>query len=152
GGKELGAGLSASHQLAPATFVNLDTEFLRSCSDTPPSRLPLAIADALDLVETGDCVADVTRVVQRLLAFFWKRKRLGPHSILLLCAQTRGLFRDTRPARPSALHRSRPLDVFPGRRLLLLCRHDQPPLPISYSRKYVSALLTFYVIAGRQVN
>src|SRR5207237_5420041 len=101
GAGELGAGFPASHQLAPAAFVNLDAEFLRRRSNAPPGRVPLAVADALDLVEAGDCVADVTGVVKRLIAFFLKRDRMGPHPSLLLRTQARGFLRHARAARPS---------------------------------------------------
>ena len=45
------------------------------------------VADALDLVETGDRVADVPRVVERLLAVLGEGERARRHAVLLALAQ-----------------------------------------------------------------
>jgi len=81
------AAPAALHELTPAAGVNLDTEFARGGSDSPPGCVALGVADALDLVETGDGVAHVPRVVEGLFALFGKRETLSGHPIALTLAQ-----------------------------------------------------------------
>jgi hypothetical protein len=58
--------------------ADTSTPYLRARADAAPCRVSFSVRDALNLVEAGDSVAHVTRVVQRLLALFGERKRAGP--------------------------------------------------------------------------
>src|SRR5216110_1671605 len=53
---------------------NLDAVFLGCRFDAPPSGVSLGLADTLDLIESRDGIANVSRVRQRLLAFLGERK------------------------------------------------------------------------------
>src|SRR5438067_3975505 len=77
------AGFSALHQLAPALDMGLHPELLRCRLDPPPSCLSLGFADTFDLIEAGDRIANVTGIIERLLAFLRKCKGLRRHPILL---------------------------------------------------------------------
>src|SRR5690348_7782037 len=70
------AGLAALHERAPATGFDVHAEPARGCADATPGGLALLVGDAFYLVEAGDRVAHVPRVVQRLLALLRKRKVL----------------------------------------------------------------------------
>src|SRR5947209_383229 len=65
---------SLAADLAPALLVDLDAELFRRRLDVFPGFVALAVGDALDLIEAGDRVADVGRVLERLLALLGERK------------------------------------------------------------------------------
>src|ERR1700716_918247 len=96
--------------------------------DPPPGRLALAVAHALDLVEAGDRIANMTGVIEWLLALLWKSKGLRRHPILLPGAQPRRFLRDPRTPSAGGLRGTRSLDVLSGCGLLLLGCHRWPPL------------------------
>src|SRR5256714_12763694 len=123
------AGLAAFHQLAPATNLDLDPVLAGGRPDAAPGGLALAVADALDLIEAGDGVADVTGVVERLFAFLRKSERLGRHAILLPGAEPGRSPFDSCATSPRALLAPGALDVPARRSLLLLGGHVVPPLP-----------------------
>jgi uncharacterized protein (DUF4213/DUF364 family) len=59
-------------QLAPALLLHLDPMLVGGGLDPLPGLVALVVADVLDLVETGDGVANVAGVFQGLLALLWK--------------------------------------------------------------------------------
>src|SRR5258706_10638230 len=86
------------------------------CGLNPLPRLvPIGVANALDLVEAGDRVSHVSRVVQRLLPLLREGERRVTQIISLLCGHTLALARAFAVTRVLGL-----LDVLAGCGLLLL--------------------------------
>src|SRR5258706_1176444 len=77
------------HERPPASGLDLYAVLPRGGADASPGGVPLRLAHVLDLVESRDRVANVPRVVQRLLSLPGKRKRSGGHPVLLARAQAR---------------------------------------------------------------
>ena len=69
------------HQLAPVLLVQLHAEPLGSVLDALPSRLPLGVADPLNLAEARDGGADVPGILQRLLAL-GREGELAPWEVM----------------------------------------------------------------------
>src|SRR2546423_349853 len=101
--------------------------------DAPPGCLSLRVAHTFDLIEAGDRVANVTGIIERLLAFLGKCKGLRRHPILLPSTEPRRFLRHPGTPSSGALHRPRALDVLSGCRLLLLGGHALPPSPRSFT-------------------
>src|SRR4030081_1530353 len=91
--------------------------------DPAPCGLPLAVAHPFDLIESRDGVADVARVVERLLTFLGKSEGLCRHAMLLPGAQPGRSPFDLSATSPRALHAAGALDVLARCRLLLLGGH-----------------------------
>src|SRR4051794_31450077 len=70
--------------LAPALFVHFDAMLVCGFLDAPPGGVALVVADAFDLVEAGDRVADVAGVVERFLALLGERELILVQAIALL--------------------------------------------------------------------
>lgn len=56
-------------QLAPIPFTQLDVVLLRRGRDAFPGCVAFRVGHALDLLETGDCAAHVSRVMDGLFTF-----------------------------------------------------------------------------------
>src|SRR3954452_12600353 len=67
--------------------MDFDSVFPRGGSDPPPRSIALGVADSLHLVEAGDRVANVPRVVEGLLALLWKSELLSRHAVALALAK-----------------------------------------------------------------
>jgi hypothetical protein len=67
-------GLAAPKQVAPVVLGDVDFEALGRGLDAFPGSVSLGIADAFDLVETGDGIPDVLGISERLLPFGGKGK------------------------------------------------------------------------------
>src|SRR3954471_24153804 len=105
-------------ELSPIARLDVDPESVRGPQDPLPGRVALCVRDALDLIEAGDRVSHVCRVVQRLLALVRKRE--------LRVAEPVPFGGRHAEAAVSALVVSsglRLLDVLSGGLLLLLRRH-----------------------------
>src|SRR5579859_4733449 len=118
------AVLAALGQVSPAGFGNLHIEVLRRGQDALPRLVPLRIADAFDLVETGDGIAHVPGVGQRLLAFGGKGELLVVQPVLLSRAHALAAAGDVLAVSSGALCLPRLADVTPGGFLLFLGGHD----------------------------
>jgi len=59
-------------EFPPVGFFQVDIEFVRGGFDSFPGFIPLRIGHALNLVEAGDCIAHMGRVVKGF--FFLVRK------------------------------------------------------------------------------
>src|SRR5438309_204909 len=77
------AGPAAPHQLAPVLRFDLDVEPASRRLDPLPGGVAVGVADVLDLVEPGDGVANVARVVDGLLALLGERELFLRHPVLL---------------------------------------------------------------------
>src|SRR5258708_192573 len=55
--------------------------------DAPPRVIPLRIGNALDLIEAGDRVANMARIVERLLALLGERELVLVEAVALLFAE-----------------------------------------------------------------
>src|SRR4029077_5645732 len=82
------AGLSTLHQFAPAPFADFHAGPFRLRLDPLPGGFPLGVRDALDLVEAGDRVANMTGVRKGLFAFLWKGEVLSGDSVFLPRAES----------------------------------------------------------------
>lgn len=60
-------------EIAPILFIEFDVEFAGGGADALPGFVALGVRYSLHLVETGDGVANVFRVVEGLFPFFGKR-------------------------------------------------------------------------------
>jgi methylthioribose-1-phosphate isomerase len=114
-------------QVAPAAFGYLDVVALRGGEDPLPCLVPLGVAHALDLVETGDRVAHVPGVGQRLLALLREGELAVGQLVFLGGAQALALAGHVLAVRPLALRLPGLLDVLPGRFFLPVGGHDAPP-------------------------
>src|SRR5205085_12482884 len=70
-------------QLSPASFGDVDVVFASGGADATPRLVAIGVADALDLIEAGDCISNMPRVDQRLLALSRERKRPVGKFVLL---------------------------------------------------------------------
>jgi hypothetical protein len=61
--------------------------FVGGLLNPPPSRITFIVADAFDLVEAGDRVADVARIIERLLALLRKGELILVEIVALLFAE-----------------------------------------------------------------
>src|SRR5689334_12433297 len=84
---ERGRDGSVLAELAPALFAHLDTVLVGRLLDPTPRRVAFIVADALHLVEAGDRVAHVARVVDRLLALLRKGIFVAVDMIALFFAE-----------------------------------------------------------------
>ena len=64
-----------------------DTELLGGSLDALPRRIALGLGDTVNLIETRDGIADMARVLERLLALSWKRKFPVAETIALFRSQ-----------------------------------------------------------------
>src|SRR4051812_12648617 len=78
----------ALRQLAPALLADLDAELLRRRHDALPRSIALGIGHALDLVEARDRVADVARILERLLALVRECKVLAGQVVTVVGLQS----------------------------------------------------------------
>src|SRR5947209_9554194 len=98
--------------LAPAFFLHFDAVLVGGFLDPPPCRVALIVADAFDLVEAANRVADVAGVVERLLAFFGKGELVLVEAVALLFAEfCHGVapFTSSTHQKPSRVTKSAPL-------------------------------------------
>jgi hypothetical protein len=77
-----GVGLFA--KIVPVGFGHFDTVMFGCSFDVGEGLFALVVGDILDLVETGDGVADVRGVVERLFALFGKGVNGGRKIVALL--------------------------------------------------------------------
>jgi hypothetical protein len=77
-----GVGLFA--KIVPVGFGHFDTVVFGCGLDVGEGLFALVVGDILDLVETGDGVADVRGVVERLFAFFGEGVDGGGKIVALL--------------------------------------------------------------------
>src|SRR5450432_3174116 len=89
--------------------MDLDAEFLGRRGDALPGRAALRVGDAFDLIEAGDGVADVGRVLDRLLALFGERELRVVDVVALLRGE---LAHGLSSREPNLEHRQSP---FPNR-------------------------------------
>src|SRR4051812_22400083 len=73
--------------LAPALFVHFDVELLCRGLDAFPRLVAFRVADVLHLVEAGDGIAHMGRVLERLLALLGKCELLGVNGTALICVE-----------------------------------------------------------------
>src|SRR4051812_36439228 len=97
------ARLSTLEELTPALLRDLDVELLCRLANALPRRIALAVRDALNLIEPGDRVADVLRVLQRFLALLGKREGGIREPVLLRSAEPLGAPRHLLAPGPVAL-------------------------------------------------
>jgi len=72
----------------PAGFVDLDAVLPRRGLDALPCCVAFSVADAVDLIETRDGVANMARVFERLLPLGRKRKLSLAEIVSLLRSQS----------------------------------------------------------------
>src|SRR4051812_28154195 len=73
--------------LPPTLFAELDAELLRRRHDPLPRCVALGVADAFDLVEPCDGVADMARILEWLLALLGKSESAPVEPVALLLAE-----------------------------------------------------------------
>src|SRR6188474_313410 len=78
----------AFRQFAPALLSDLDAELLRRRQDALPRGIALGIGHAVDLIEARDRVADVTGILERLLALVRKCEVLAGQVVTVVGLQT----------------------------------------------------------------
>jgi hypothetical protein len=66
------AGVGLFAEIVPVGFGHFDIVVLGCSFDVGEGLFALVVGDVLDLVEAGDCVADVRGIVERLFAFIGK--------------------------------------------------------------------------------
>src|SRR3954466_15581497 len=71
-------------ELEPALLADFDAVLVGRLLDPPPGRVALVVADAFDLVEAGDRVADVAGIVERLLALLGECELVLVEAVALL--------------------------------------------------------------------
>ena len=71
-------------EVVPVDFGHFDTVVFGRGFDVGEGLFALVVGDVLDLVEAGDCVADVRGVVERLFAFIGKGVDGGRKIVALL--------------------------------------------------------------------
>jgi hypothetical protein len=77
-----GSRLPAVRKAAPVIGRDVDVVLFGRCLDPFPRPVPFGVTDAFDLIESGDRVANMRRVGERLLAFVRERERGVTKSIL----------------------------------------------------------------------
>src|SRR5204862_6126205 len=106
---------AALEEIAPVVRLDLDVELLCRCTDPLPRAIAFGVADALDLVEARNGVADVAGVAERFLPFLGERECCITQPVLLSGAHPLRAAGNLGTVHAGTLHLAGLLDVAPGR-------------------------------------
>jgi hypothetical protein len=80
-------GVRRFAEIVPAAFGHFDSVVFGCGFDIGERLFPLLVGDVLDLVETGEGIADMRRVVERFFAFVGECERGGGKFVALICVE-----------------------------------------------------------------